>query len=142
MSEQEKSKIDPQHYISHSVMIQPIELCEKLPFCVGNAVKYIIRAGSKDGESERDDLLKARWYLMRSMDNGDTITLDHVATFIADRFAQAKPALGILFGTTPQCEEWPLRKRLYRVLDILSERIRQIETDEFIASLRNKNLNN
>lgn len=32
-------------------------------FCLGNAVKYISRAGKKAGESTLDDLRKARWYL-------------------------------------------------------------------------------
>jgi hypothetical protein len=31
-----------------------------LGFCLGNAVKYIVRAGKKPGNSERQDLMKAR----------------------------------------------------------------------------------
>ena len=37
----------------------------KLGFEVGNALKYIQRAGSKPGESEVTDLKKAVWYLNR-----------------------------------------------------------------------------
>lgn len=34
-----------------------------LGFCLGNAVKYICRAGRKSGELGLEDLKKARWYL-------------------------------------------------------------------------------
>ena len=33
----------------------------------GNAIKYIARAGRKDGESELDDLRKAKWYIEREI---------------------------------------------------------------------------
>lgn len=36
---------------------------EPLSFCVGNALKYMQRAGTKPGESEVTDLKKAIWYL-------------------------------------------------------------------------------
>lgn len=36
-------------------------------FCIGNALKYIIRAGRKDGESWRDDIAKAKNYLNRAL---------------------------------------------------------------------------
>lgn len=36
---------------------------EPIGFCVGNAIKYIQRAGTKDGETEVRDLEKAVWYL-------------------------------------------------------------------------------
>jgi hypothetical protein len=39
-----------------------------LGFCLGNAVKYIRRAGSKPGTDTRDDLRKAIWYLQRELD--------------------------------------------------------------------------
>lgn len=35
-------------------------------FCVGNALKYICRAGKKDGSSTKQDLEKAIWYLKRA----------------------------------------------------------------------------
>ena len=31
-------------------------------FCLLNAYKYIYRAGAKDGNSEEQDIAKARWY--------------------------------------------------------------------------------
>lgn len=32
-------------------------------FCLGNAIKYILRAGQKEGQSDIQDLKKAVWYL-------------------------------------------------------------------------------
>lgn len=39
-----------------------------LNFSRGNAVKYIVRAGLKDGETEQEALEKAVWYLEREID--------------------------------------------------------------------------
>lgn len=55
----------PQHYEKHKIVLEPIDFCERLPFCEGNAIKYCFRAGHKDGASELLDLKKAQWYLNR-----------------------------------------------------------------------------
>lgn len=39
-----------------------------LDFCLGNAVKYISRAGKKDPQTEIQDLKKAMWYLQHRID--------------------------------------------------------------------------
>lgn len=52
----------PSHYADHYEH-EVIELTEKLGFCLGNAVKYILRAPYKGHEAE--DLKKARWYVNR-----------------------------------------------------------------------------
>ena len=41
----------------------------ELDFHLGNAVKYISRAGKKYPEKELEDLLKAAWYLNRRIEN-------------------------------------------------------------------------
>ena len=38
-------------------------------FCLGNAIKYISRAGKKNPETEQEDLEKAIWYVQRYLDN-------------------------------------------------------------------------
>ncbi len=43
-----------------------------LNFSRGNAVKYIVRAGLKDGETEQEALEKAVWYLEREIDRLNT----------------------------------------------------------------------
>ena len=54
----------PEHYINGR-KYEPIEVIEDwdLPYHLGNALKYISRAGRK--ESAVDDIKKAVWYLER-----------------------------------------------------------------------------
>jgi hypothetical protein len=43
-----------------------------LGFCLGNAAKYILRAGHKGGpEQRREDLKKAIWYLQREISKSE-----------------------------------------------------------------------
>lgn len=56
----------PSHYTSYDGF-EVIDLTEQLNFNRGNAVKYILRAGKKEGVSEREDLEKAAWYLEREL---------------------------------------------------------------------------
>lgn len=55
----------PAHYASGK--IETIEAIEdwKLDYCLGNAVKYISRAGKKDPAKVKEDLEKAIWYIRR-----------------------------------------------------------------------------
>lgn len=53
----------PRHYTSHPSGVECIEIVESLPFCLGNAIKYVFRAGLKTDAGE--DLKKALWYLRR-----------------------------------------------------------------------------
>lgn len=55
----------PPHYAQHKH--EPIAVIEDwgLDFCLGNAVKYIARAGKKDPAKEIEDLKKSAWYLAR-----------------------------------------------------------------------------
>ena len=56
--------INPQHYRGK---VELIEITEQLDFCRGNAVKYLYRAGKKDGQSAVQDLQKALWYVNRAI---------------------------------------------------------------------------
>jgi hypothetical protein len=57
--------INPPHYQDHPSGIQCIQITEHMNFCLGNAIKYIWRAGLKNNAIE--DLEKARWYLDREI---------------------------------------------------------------------------
>jgi Protein of unknwon function (DUF3310) len=61
--------INPPHYQAHPSGIQCIEITEHMNFCLGNAIKYIWRAGLKNNAIE--DLRKARWYLDREIERLD-----------------------------------------------------------------------
>jgi hypothetical protein len=59
-------KIDhPSHYGGAENPYEAIKVIDAwgLGFCLGNAVKYIARAGKKGGAPIVEDLRKARWYL-------------------------------------------------------------------------------
>ena len=61
-------KTNPQHYKNKRGGIEAIDITETFNFNLGNAVKYIWRSGSKEGESTEDDLRKAIWYIERELD--------------------------------------------------------------------------
>lgn len=58
-----KSAVNPSHYAGHAV--SPIDLIAAYgladAFCRGNIIKYVARAGEKNG---REDDIKALWYLL------------------------------------------------------------------------------
>lgn len=55
----------PSHYTSHPSGVECITVTEYMNFNLGNAMKYIWRAGDKGNMIE--DLQKARWYLDREI---------------------------------------------------------------------------
>ena len=57
------SKYSPNHYQQGAIQVWDFIADQELDFLAGNVVKYICRAGSKDGESKLDDLLKAQAYI-------------------------------------------------------------------------------
>jgi len=63
----------PQHYTSSAVCskckapIECIQVVEHMRFSVGNAVKYLWRAGRKSTSPLVEDLKKARWYIDREI---------------------------------------------------------------------------
>jgi hypothetical protein len=59
-------KSNPQHYKNNVTPIDIIEMYD-LNFSLGNVIKYVLRAGKKEGESDLDDLNKALWYLQREI---------------------------------------------------------------------------
>lgn len=53
----------PKHYTSHPSGIEAIEITRHYNFAVGNAIKYLWRAGLKDENTTIQDLEKAKWYI-------------------------------------------------------------------------------
>ena len=53
----------PSWYNGNPSGIECIEVARHYPFAIGNAFKYLWRAGLKDKESEIEDLKKAIWYI-------------------------------------------------------------------------------
>lgn len=60
----------PSHYTSHPSGIECLEITRKLPFSLGNAIKYLWRAGLKGGAEKRiEDWKKAEFYLQDHQNN-------------------------------------------------------------------------
>jgi len=58
----------PKHYTSHPSGVECIQITEHMNFCLGNAMKYLWRAGLKENTSKYDDLNKALWYIERELE--------------------------------------------------------------------------
>lgn len=57
----------PEHYTNHPSGIECITITEHFGFCIGNAIKYLWRAGLKNEAKKIEDLKKARWYIDREI---------------------------------------------------------------------------
>ena len=55
----------PEHYTNHPSGVECIQVAEHMNFCLGNAIKYIWRAGEKGNYI--NDLQKAIFYLNREI---------------------------------------------------------------------------
>lgn len=62
------TKHSPDHYQRGKIEVWDFIADQNLDYFLGNAVKYISRAGFKKGESRIDDLTKARIYINKAMD--------------------------------------------------------------------------
>lgn len=65
----------PSHYTSHPSGIECIQVTQHYNFCIGNAIKYLWRAGLKqeagqDSHAKQiEDLKKAIWYINKEISN-------------------------------------------------------------------------
>ena len=57
----------PEHYTSHPSGIECIDIAQHHDFLIGNAIKYLWRAGIKSTDTEIQDLKKAIWYIERKI---------------------------------------------------------------------------
>lgn len=55
----------PSHYTDGKIEVIDYIEDKQLGFCLGNAIKYISRAGKKYKDKEVEDLKKAIWYIER-----------------------------------------------------------------------------
>ncbi len=65
----------PSHYTNMPFGLEVIEITQHYNFCMGCALKYILRSGLKhengmdDSEKGIEDLRKAIWYIQREIEN-------------------------------------------------------------------------
>lgn len=62
----------PSHYTDGKIEVIEYIEDKKLGYHLGNAVKYISRAGKKDPAKTVEDLKKAMWYINRQIELLDT----------------------------------------------------------------------
>lgn len=64
----------PSHYTSDPSGVECIDITKHRDFCIGNAIKYLWRAGLKQDEGksakekEVEDLEKAIWYIKQKIE--------------------------------------------------------------------------
>lgn len=58
----------PKHYNSDPSGIECIDVVKYRNFCIGNAMKYLWRAGLKGENTQIEDLKKAIWYINCEID--------------------------------------------------------------------------
>lgn len=74
MEKNAKDRINPDYYKSHPSGVECIDITRHYCFSIGNAIKYLWRAGLKteegiqDREKEIEDLRKAIWYINDRID--------------------------------------------------------------------------
>jgi len=68
VEDNEKHVDHPDHYTKGGDTYEAINIIEAwgLNFCLGNVIKYVLRAGYKNKQLQ--DLEKAKWYLEREID--------------------------------------------------------------------------
>lgn len=81
----------PKHYTGYSMVVEPIIICKELSFCIGNAVKYIVRAGLKGTpEKELEDYKKAGYYITAGATGSISETALQVFNIVKDAFPEDK----------------------------------------------------
>lgn len=65
MQEKEEQVNHPKHYNSHPSGVECIDVIEHFTFNTGSAIKYLWRAGLKNGNPTVQEYDKAIWYLTR-----------------------------------------------------------------------------
>ena len=130
-----KEKVNhPEHYGGEENPYEAIKVIESLGInvafgmCIGNALKYISRAGKKGNETTLDDLQKANWYLKRCLQYMQT--RGEVSTFFeSNKIALWYGAIGKV------AEAWGIRIRLKNCFDRLYEYIEKGNPQKLQAAI-------
>ena len=122
----------PSHYEEQSIKLEPIDFCERLPFCEGNAIKYCFRAGHKEGASELLDLKKAQWYLNRRRSDAALEMPEEDRASFRNMSWYFKRSNGILKDAINRWENGSIYEGdFWQVLELcIDDRIAVLETDE------------
>lgn len=75
----------PDHYTDGNIEVIDFIEDKRLGYHLGNAVKYISRAGKKDPDKYIEDLQKAVWYLQREIKRSTVQMSISTGTLDADK---------------------------------------------------------
>lgn len=98
----------PSHYTSHPSGIEAIQITGKLPFALGNAVKYLMRSRYKKNRIE--DLKKAKWYLEYQAKNWAKVFETYELHLILKQFQRT-----VMAKSYKECEEDRILVRLFNI---------------------------
>lgn len=105
MSDANSTQLDlvnhPPHYRKHPSGVEAIYICEQLPYHLGQALKYVLRAPYKD--SRKQDLLKAMWYLDRYQNPANHGSWEHMQRFV---LANNDPLINLILSAEGDSEEF------------------------------------
>lgn len=108
---------NPKHYTSHPSGIECIEVTQFHDFCIGNAIKYLWRAGLKDEDLTIEDLKKAIWYITKKI---DMLRTEKINSLIKDELLKLQDMEeDEIIKNTISYDEW------------------EIEDDKWINSIKN-----
>lgn len=128
--------ISPAHYVDRQVDgYEPIDLIEQFPCAIGNAMKYLIRAGFKPNTPKTVDLRKARWYLFRVVKSHSMpvnrsfciATIVPVDEIVAS-FAEKNNFLSALFSDWEK-EKTITKKSIATTIEMIDQEIDRIDVE-------------
>lgn len=125
---------NPSHYTRLDP--EPITVIERwgLDFCLGNALKYIARAGHKPGVDGAEDLAKAAWYLDRARRGCGDVPVSDSLTLVSRAHLDGLAAqLDHAHATIAELQTEVQRGEL--VARVAGDRIRELETLRIEAGL-------
>jgi hypothetical protein len=127
MAKSDRDAINPPYYQGE---VECIDIAEHLPFALGNALKYLWRAGAKESDP-RTDLNKALWYLNRERISRTAGKLrshpiDHAIIELADRAIRThlpsrQPAMQFIVWAASNTDPTDVCLAIEHVQDLLSE---------------------
>lgn len=114
----------PAHYTDGK--FETIEAIEswRLGYHLGNAVKYISRAGKKSKDTELEDLRKARWYIKRRIDHlNPEVEVIGPVDYAADKGLDQDLSSAVLYLVASELPPFEPRDTMYKALAALERAI-------------------
>ncbi len=124
--------INPDHYKKHSLVIEPIELCEGLGFLIGNCLKYCFRYKDKyqDKEHQMQDLQKAMFYARRAeVDEDFCDSFKNYSDYTCTLLELFSPQNRFVNAFTDDLQECRFGKGLMHLKQEIDKAIRELDTE-------------